>query len=99
MKKEARGARKKQESFEEALKRLEEIVHRLESGDLTLEESLGLFEEGVRLTRVCSQRLDEADKKIDILTRDEQGGVKSEAADPNLFQQKISHAEGEGEIG
>jgi len=99
MKREARGARKKQESFEEALKRLEEIVHRLESGDLTLEESLELFEEGVRLTRVCSQRLDEAQKRIDLLTRDEQGGVTSEAADPDSFQQKIHHGEGEGEIG
>ena len=99
MKKEARGGRKKPESFEEALKRLEEIVQRMESGDLALEDSLGLFEEGVRLTRVCSQRLDEAEKKIELLTRDEKGGVKAEPADPDLFEQKISHAEGEGEVG
>jgi exodeoxyribonuclease VII small subunit len=99
MKKEARGGRRKQESFEEALKRLEEIVQLMESGDLTLEDSLGLFEEGVRLTRVCSQRLDEAEKKIEVLTRDEQGGVKARSVDPDDFQQKILHAEGEGEIG
>ncbi len=99
MKKEGRGGRKKPESFEDALKRLEEIVQRMESGDLALEDSLGLFEEGVRLTRVCSQRLDEAEKKIELLTRDEKGGVKAEPADPDLFEQKISHAEGEGEIG
>jgi len=99
MKKEARGGRKKPESFEDALKRLEEIVQRMESGDLALEDSLGLFEEGVRLTRVCSQRLDEAEKKIELLTRDEKGGVKAEPVDPDLFEQKISHAEGEGEVG
>jgi exodeoxyribonuclease VII small subunit len=99
MKKEGRGGRKKQASFEDALKRLEEIVQQMESGDLTLEESLGLFEEGVRLTRVCSQRLDEAEKKIELLTKDEQGSVKAKAMDPDNFQQKISNAEGEGEIG
>ena len=99
MKKEGRGGRKKPESFEDALKRLEEIVQRMEGGDLALEDSLGLFEEGVRLTRVCSQRLDEAEKKIELLTRDEKGGVKAEPVDPDLFEQKMSHAEGEGEIG
>jgi exodeoxyribonuclease VII small subunit len=99
MKKEGRGGRKKAESFEEALKRLEEIVQRMEGGDLALEESLALFEEGVRLTRVCSQRLEEAEKKIEILTRDEKGGVKAEPADPDLFQQKLDHAEGEDETG
>ncbi len=97
MKKEGRGGRKKPETFEAALKRLEEIVQRMESGDLALEDSLGLFEEGVRLTRVCSQRLDEAEKKIALLTRDEKGGVEAETVDPDLFQQKISHADGEGE--
>ena len=43
--------------FEEALKQLEAIVSRLEIGDLPLEEALSVFEEGVRLTKVCSQRL------------------------------------------
>jgi len=99
MKKEGRGGRKKQEAFEDALKRLEEIVQQMESGDLTLEASLKLFEEGVRLTRVCSQRLDEAEKKIELLTKDEQGRVKAKALDPDDFQQKISHDQGEGEIG
>lgn len=100
MKKEAKGARQKTESFEEALERLEEIVQKMEGGDLALEDSLRLFEEGVRLTRVCSRKLDEAEKKIAILTKDETGeGVKVEAIDPDLFQQKIDHGEGEGEIG
>lgn len=99
MKKEGKAGRKKQASFEEALKRLEGIVQQMESGDLTLEDSLRLFEEGVRLTRVCSQRLDEAEKKIEILTQDDRGRVEAKAVDPEDFQQKMGNADGEGEIG
>jgi exodeoxyribonuclease VII small subunit len=63
-------------AFEEALARLERIVKHLEEGDLPLEESLRLFEEGVSLTRLCAGRLDEAQRKIDLLTRSEQGDLK-----------------------
>ncbi|MFQ5877632.1 MAG: exodeoxyribonuclease VII small subunit [Acidobacteriota bacterium] len=63
----------KEPSFEAALSRLEEIVKDLESGDRSLEESLGLFEEGVRLTRLCASRLDQAQRRIDLLTSDERG--------------------------
>jgi exodeoxyribonuclease VII small subunit len=71
------GAKKgKEPVFEEALRRLETIVRGLEEGDLPLEESLRLFEEGVRLTRLCAARLDEAQRKIDVLTRDAQGDLK-----------------------
>ena len=59
--------------FEEALARLETIVKGLEDGDLPLEESLRLFEEGVSLTRLCAARLEEAQKRIDLLTRNDQG--------------------------
>jgi exodeoxyribonuclease VII small subunit len=59
--------------FEEALARLETIVKGLEDGDLPLEESLRLFEEGVSLTRLCASRLEEAQKRIDLLTRSDQG--------------------------
>lgn len=59
--------------FEEALTRLEEIVHRLEEGDLSLDESLNLFEEGMKLSKVCSKRLNEARQRIEILTKDETG--------------------------
>ena len=55
--------------FEEALKQLETIVSRLERGDLPLEEALSVFEEGVRLTRLCSARLTEAERRVNILTR------------------------------
>ncbi len=97
MKKEGKGGRRKAESFEDSLKRLEEIVQRMESGDLALEDSLELFEEGVRLTRVCSQRLDEAEKKIELLTKDEKGRVETETLDPELFEQKTGDAQGEDE--
>lgn len=55
--------------FEEALKQLEVIVSRLELGDLPLEEALSIFEEGVRLTKLCSQRLNEAERRVNILVR------------------------------
>ena len=97
-----RGVRKageREESFEEALKRLEEIVQRLEGGELPLEESLRVFEEGIHLTRVCSDRLEKAEKRIEILMRDQRGAVQAVAGDPNLFQQKIEDDEGEGSTG
>ena len=55
--------------FEEALKQLEAIVSRLEIGDLPLEEGLSIFEEGVRLTKLCSVRLSEAEQRVNILVR------------------------------
>jgi exodeoxyribonuclease VII small subunit len=54
-------------SFETALQRLEEIVRRLEDGEISLDESLSLFEEGIRLTRYCSDKLDAAEGKLEIL--------------------------------
>lgn len=57
-------------SYEDSLKRLEEIVQRLESGQLSLDESLRLFEEGTRLTKVCQQRLTEAELRIERLVGD-----------------------------
>ncbi len=59
--------------FEDALERLENIVDQLEEGDLPLDKSLSLFEEGIKLTRMCSNRLDEAEKKVQLLMKDEKG--------------------------
>lgn len=67
----------KEKRFEDAMKELEDIVKRLESGDLPLEESLRIFEEGVALSRYCSSKLEEAEKRVSILVKDE-GGVKRE---------------------
>jgi len=52
------------DTFEKDLKKLEEIVAKLEDGDVQLEESMKLFEEGVKLSRLCSERLDKAEKKL-----------------------------------
>jgi exodeoxyribonuclease VII small subunit len=70
----------KEPSFEEALKALESIVAKLESGETKLEESIRLFEEGMRLSAICQKRLDEADRKIEVLLR-KPGGVAEETED------------------
>ncbi len=57
--------------FEKSLKRLEEIVAKLEEGELTLEESLKLFEEGTKLSRSCGKQLNQAQRKVEILVKDE----------------------------
>jgi exodeoxyribonuclease VII small subunit len=63
-------------SFEQALTELEERVRRLEGGDLSLEDSLGLFEEGIALTRECHEKLDAADQKLVELTRSPEGELR-----------------------
>ncbi|MFN2391957.1 MAG: exodeoxyribonuclease VII small subunit [Pyrinomonadaceae bacterium] len=63
----------KNQTFETSLKELEKIVRRLENGDLPLEESLKLFEDGVRLSRECQERLNQAERRIEILLKDENG--------------------------
>lgn len=60
------------DKFEEALGRLEDIVRKMEAGDMTLEESLKAFEEGIKLARLCSRRLDEAERRVEILLKQEE---------------------------
>ena len=60
------------EKFEEALGRLEDIVKKMEAGDMTLEESLKAFEEGIKLARLCSRKLDEAERRVEILIKQEE---------------------------
>lgn len=64
--------------FEDHFKKLEAVVHRLENGDLPLEESVKLFEEGMRLTKICSEKLIEVRKKVEILMKDESGVLTPE---------------------
>jgi exodeoxyribonuclease VII small subunit len=59
--------------FEEALKKLEKIVEDLEKGDLSLDEALKKYQEGIEISRLCSQRLESAKKKIDILVKNKKG--------------------------
>lgn len=61
------------QSYEAALEDIERIVEQLESGELSLEDSLAVFEKGVGLTKYCYQKLDEIEKKIEILTKDREG--------------------------
>jgi exodeoxyribonuclease VII small subunit len=59
------------EKFEEALEKLEGIVKKMEAGEMTLEESLKAFEEGIKLARLCAKKLDEADRRVELLLRQE----------------------------
>jgi exodeoxyribonuclease VII small subunit len=67
---------KTEKKFEEALGALEEVVERLESGDLSLEESLAAFEDGVRLVKYCNQKLTEVEKRIELLIKDKEGRLQ-----------------------
>jgi exodeoxyribonuclease VII small subunit len=60
-------------TFEQSMKQLEQIVVELESGDLTLEQSIKKFEEGMELSRYCSQKLEETERKITLLMQDSSG--------------------------
>jgi len=64
--------------FEESLKQLEKIVDQLERGDLPLEESVRLFEDGVRLSSACKKELDTAEGKIQILMKERDGAMRPE---------------------
>ena len=60
-------------TFEQALLQLEQIVQKLEKGELPLEESLALYEDGIRLSRLCHGKLEEAEGKIEMLLKDARG--------------------------
>lgn len=62
--------------FEAALEELEQIVEQLESGDLSLEDSLAAFEKGVGLVKLCNQKLTEVEKKIELLVKDKEGKLQ-----------------------
>ena len=62
-------------TFEQSMKQLEQIVQELESGDLPLEKAIKKFEEGIQLSKLCAQKLDETEKKVSMLLEDDQGNV------------------------
>ncbi len=66
-----------EKKFEDELKELEDTVARIDSGELSLEESIKAFEHGVALVRSLNQKLDEAEKKIEVLVRDSQGELRT----------------------
>jgi len=78
------------ERFEDALNKLEKIVSKLEEGDISLEESLRLFEEGIKWSRFCTQKLEEAEKKVEILLRGKEGDMKTEPFEPLTNSRQVS---------
>ncbi len=74
----------KVKDFESALKSLEEIVAQLEAGDLTLDRALELFEEGIRVSRFCSSKLDEAERKVEVLIKSADGTLKEVPFSENI---------------
>ncbi|MGB0909120.1 MAG: exodeoxyribonuclease VII small subunit [Nitrospirales bacterium] len=65
--------------FEQALARLETIVTELEGGELPLDESLKIFEEGIKLSKTCLKVLDDAERKVEILVQDKDGKTRIQA--------------------
>jgi exodeoxyribonuclease VII small subunit len=68
--------------FEKSLARLEEVVKRLESTDLSLDEAMKLFEEGVKLSRDCQKQLEEAEGRVEILLKKADGKIAAEPFEP-----------------
>lgn len=64
-----------EKKFETSLARLEDIVQELEQEDLPLEKSLKLFEEGIKLSRICNRRLEDAERKVEVLLKDKAGNM------------------------
>lgn len=73
--------------FEEALKKLEKIVEDLEKGDLSLDEALKKYQEGIELSRLCSQRLENAKKKIDLLVKNKKGEFELKPFDESKIEE------------
>jgi exodeoxyribonuclease VII small subunit len=90
-------------SFEKALEDLEKIVEKLEKGGLSLSESLALFEKGVKLARFLREELEKAEKKVEILLKDEKGEVKEkpfeldQGDEPSKEKKEKKEEEEEGE--
>ena len=81
------------QNFESSLAALEKVVRELERGDLPLEESLTLFEQGVLLSRECQERLNEAERRIEILLRDNQGRPVLSAFDEQVEDLRFNERE------
>jgi exodeoxyribonuclease VII small subunit len=85
------------ERFEDALNKLEKIVSKLEDGEIPLEESLKLFEEGIRLSRLCNQKLEEAEKRVEILMKGKNGVIKPQPFAPSTGSGQTPSEESDSE--
>jgi exodeoxyribonuclease VII small subunit len=87
-------AARRTNEFEKAFQDLEKIVQRLEGEELPLDESLQLFEQGIRLSRFCHQRLEEVEKKIELILADAKGQPVTEAfEDEELHEDELHPSE------
>jgi exodeoxyribonuclease VII small subunit len=84
-------------NFEKALSELEQIVNKLEKGGLALNESLALFEKGIKLARFLRSELDKAEKKVEILIKDEKGALKAQEFELEDLEADFKQEEQEGE--
>ncbi|MEO7540270.1 MAG: exodeoxyribonuclease VII small subunit [Pyrinomonadaceae bacterium] len=75
-----------EKTFETSLAELEQIVGTLESGDLPLDQSLELFEKGIKLSRECRERLTNAERRIEILMKDSDGNLRAEEIEPESLR-------------
>jgi exodeoxyribonuclease VII small subunit len=74
----------KEKKFEEEIKDLETLVNQIDSGELTLEESISAFERGVALVKSLNRKLDEVERKVELLTRNTEGRLQSSSLDHEL---------------
>ena len=74
--------------FEEALKKLEKIVQELEDGDLPLDEACEKYEEGIRLSKACAKKLEQAKKRVEILLKNEDGSIELKEFDQRKAQEE-----------
>ena len=83
-------------TFEQAIQRLERIVADMEGAELPLEDVLKKYEEGTRLVRFCNQKLEEAEKKIEVLAKKTDGTVVLEPFEPERAESETAESEDEG---
>ena len=76
-----------EKTFEASLAELEEIVAKLEDGDMPLEQSLALFEQGIKLSRDCRDRLTKAERRIEILMQDSDGNLTAAEVEPSSLRE------------
>jgi len=87
----------KNRRFEDEVKDLETIINQIDSGELTLEESISAFERGVALVKSLNQRLDEVERKVEMLTRDAEGRLRSTPLDLEIRDQQPSNRDEDDE--
>ncbi len=76
--------------FEEALKKLENIVEGLEGGNLSLDEAVKKYEEGMKLARICTKKLEEAERKVEVLVKSEGGKKEKKPFDVSKLEEEAS---------